>query len=203
MRATLGDPHSVRRATQLGNGHTVFRDDPYGIADAYVGTGKTIRLIVATSIVSISPQPLLASRFTTHSIAALRFKERRKWPKADFQTSFFPLPCLRRPEKFATGVWASLQSGYALLARRPDTRILSTNPPELPLKDSETVFKQTRPPLCSRRQLAQDFGLASGNPKDVIQAISIQLSGESHFMRGRLDPDDLRFCHRGRAGGCG
>ena len=54
---------------------------------------------------------------------------------------------MRPPENFAAGVWASLQSGYALLARRPDTRILSTNPAELPLKDSETVFKQTRPPL--------------------------------------------------------
>src|SRR6266403_501300 len=54
---------------------------------------------------------------------------------------------LRPPENFATGVWASLQSGYALLARRPDTGILSTNPAELPLIDSETVFRQIRPPL--------------------------------------------------------
>src|ERR1700733_2723628 len=55
--------------------------------------------------------------------------------------------CLRPPENFAAGVWASLQSGYARLARRPDTGILQTNPVELPLIESETVFRQTQPPL--------------------------------------------------------
>ena len=39
-----------------------------------------------------------------------------------------------------------LQSGYALLAQGPDTGILHTNPAELPLIESETVFRQTRPP---------------------------------------------------------
>jgi len=49
---------------------------------------------------------------------------------------------LQQPEKFATAIWALLQSGYALLAQGPDSGILSTNPAELPLKESETVFKQ-------------------------------------------------------------
>ena len=42
---------------------------------------------------------------------------------------------------------ASLQSGYALLAQGRDTGIPSTIPAELPLIESETVFRQTRPPL--------------------------------------------------------
>jgi hypothetical protein len=54
---------------------------------------------------------------------------------------------LRRPEKFATGILASLQSGYALLAQGQDTGIITINPAEIPLIESETVFKQTRPPL--------------------------------------------------------
>jgi hypothetical protein len=36
-----------------------------------------------------------------------------------------------------------------LLARRPDAGILSNNPAELPLIESETVFQQSRPPLNS------------------------------------------------------
>jgi hypothetical protein len=42
-----------------------------------------------------------------------------------------------------------LQSGYALLVRGPDAGILSDNPAELPLIESKTVFKQSRPPLFS------------------------------------------------------
>jgi hypothetical protein len=56
-------------------------------------------------------------------------------------------PCLQPREKFATGIWASLQSGYALLVRGPDAGILSDNPAELPLIESKTVFKQSQPPL--------------------------------------------------------
>jgi hypothetical protein len=46
-------------------------------------------LIVATSTVSTSPQPLLASSFTTHSLPPSGSKERRKWPTADFRPAFF------------------------------------------------------------------------------------------------------------------
>ena len=60
--------------------------------------------------------------------------------------------CLRPPENFAAGVWASLGSGYALLARRPDTKILSINTEELPFIDCQTVFKQTRPPQLWKRK---------------------------------------------------
>jgi hypothetical protein len=64
---------------------------------------------------------------------------------------------LRPPENFAVSVWASLQSGYALRARRPDTGIPSTNPAELPLIDSETVFRQTRPPQLTQLQINVDL----------------------------------------------
>ncbi len=60
-----------------------------------------------------------------------------------------------RLKNFAAGIWASLQSGYALLAQGPDTGILHTNPAELPLIESETVFRQTRPPLYLRRPRRQ------------------------------------------------
>jgi len=61
-----GEPYRPQRGGDVGRqashsavpdvlSHHAFRDDPYGIAEAYVGSGKTIRLIVATSIVSTSP----------------------------------------------------------------------------------------------------------------------------------------------------
>lgn len=60
--------------------------------------------------------------------------------------------CLRPPENSRTGIGASLQSGYALLAQRPDPGIWTINPAELSPIKSETVFKQTRPPLLSETQ---------------------------------------------------
>ncbi|HQT68205.1 MAG: hypothetical protein B7Z78_03310 [Rhodospirillales bacterium 20-60-12] len=57
---------------------------------------------------------------------------------------------MQPPEKFATGICASLQSGYALIAQGQDAGRLPTNPAEPPLIESETVFKQTQPTLLAR-----------------------------------------------------
>jgi hypothetical protein len=51
-----------------------------------------------------------------------------------------------------------LQSGYALLVRGPDAGILSDNPAELPLIESKTVFKQSRPPLRAVNRVQQCGG---------------------------------------------
>ena len=56
---------------------------------------------------------------------------------------------------FAAVVGASLRSGYALPARRPTTAIRRNQPAGNPSIGTETLFRQTRPPLieASRKRI--------------------------------------------------
>jgi hypothetical protein len=82
---------------------------------------------------------------------------------------------LQPREKFATGIWALLQSGYALLVRGPDAGILSDNPAELPLIESKTVFKQSRPPLLAAttsgdKKICTEFMNSIQDPRNFFES---------------------------------
>ena len=52
---------------------------------------------------------------------------------------------------FAPVVGASLRSGYALPARRPDNGKWQHQPAEAPLIEAETLSRQSRPPLAAQK----------------------------------------------------